>query len=662
MERKIVATMEPSWHDELSELDEMHGALGADSLSTARRIRQPIETADDILNVFDGITYAKGASVLNMFESYLGPELFQRGVRQYIADRAFGAATSSDFVAAISKAAGRDLGPAFASFLEQSGAPEITATIACTKGEGAGAPARATALRAAGRTTAPAREHAVKLADAGLLRLRSQRRARERVHAARQADRADHAVVGRDHDGVGNRGAARVPAVGDAERRRARLLPQRADRAAGRRVARRGVADADVDRAPRGVQRRRERRRARQAAADDLAMSFVPKLLRRRRSLTIGDAIGLPSSLDGFVPDALRGGYHAWLRRNFAPAAIKLGMMPRAADDIDAESVRRQLVGVAAHAGTPQLIADAVKLAAKWRDLPSSARGAVVSIAADASADVFAQLLKDVRTEHDRARRRELFGALAGVSDLGRQRQALELVLDPALDARETLWMLYGGRTEANHVQAREFARAHVKEILARFPKDSTTGGGQFAGVFTGACRADQRDDIVAFVNANFSQLPGAKHELEEQIEELDQCIARRAILEPEIRGWLGGVKANAPDPPTGGRGDAGEERARRTGRRRAKAAASISEVSTGDRARARGSLRTRCNPEGVGGARCDHAKRRVGCVHDGRAAAREVRHAARDVWSCCVRRRNRRPRLRANRARATAGPAATST
>src|SRR4029077_19967577 len=82
-----------------------------------------------------GITYDKGASVLNMFEGYVGHDVFLRGVRAYLKEHAFGNATSSEFAAAISTAAGTDVGPAFATFLEQAGAPEITATLVCDRAQ-----------------------------------------------------------------------------------------------------------------------------------------------------------------------------------------------------------------------------------------------------------------------------------------------------------------------------------------------------------------------------------------------------------------------------------------------------------------------------------------------------------------------------------------------
>jgi aminopeptidase N len=134
MEHKVTGKIDPTDRDDLADLDMRNGALGADALVSARRIRQPIETPDDIATAFDGITYNKGASVLNMFERYVGAAAFQQGVREYLKSRAFGNATSKDFVAAIANAAGGkygDIEAAFATFLDRPGAPEITATIAC---------------------------------------------------------------------------------------------------------------------------------------------------------------------------------------------------------------------------------------------------------------------------------------------------------------------------------------------------------------------------------------------------------------------------------------------------------------------------------------------------------------------------------------------------
>jgi aminopeptidase N len=58
---------------------------------------------------FDGITYAKGASVLKQLVAYVGLEQFLAGLRDYFRAHAFGNATFDDLLAALEKASGRDL-------------------------------------------------------------------------------------------------------------------------------------------------------------------------------------------------------------------------------------------------------------------------------------------------------------------------------------------------------------------------------------------------------------------------------------------------------------------------------------------------------------------------------------------------------------------------
>jgi aminopeptidase N len=58
---------------------------------------------------FDGITYAKGASVLKQLVAYVGLEHFLAGLRDYFRAHAFDNATFSDLLVALEKASGRDL-------------------------------------------------------------------------------------------------------------------------------------------------------------------------------------------------------------------------------------------------------------------------------------------------------------------------------------------------------------------------------------------------------------------------------------------------------------------------------------------------------------------------------------------------------------------------
>ncbi|WP_280401528.1 aminopeptidase N [Nocardia carnea] len=70
---------------------------------------------------FDGITYAKGASVLKQLVAYVGLEPFLAGLRAYFAEHAYGNATFDDLLAALEKSSGRDLSDWGAQWLKTTG-------------------------------------------------------------------------------------------------------------------------------------------------------------------------------------------------------------------------------------------------------------------------------------------------------------------------------------------------------------------------------------------------------------------------------------------------------------------------------------------------------------------------------------------------------------
>jgi hypothetical protein len=138
--------------------------------------------------------------------------------------------------------------------------------------------------------------------------------------------------------------------------------------------------------------------------------------------------------------------------------------------------------------------------------------------------------------------------ALAGVRDRDRQKQALGLILDTKLDIRETLGLLFGGRSPANLAVSQQFFRDHAAAIMKRAPSSETTSPlARMSGLFTATCRADQRDAIADYVKATFEQLPGGPRVVRQNLESMDQCIASRALLEPELRAWLEGLRPPKP-------------------------------------------------------------------------------------------------------------------
>lgn len=135
MGTKAAAMAFPDWGFENQMLGRAIGVMDADALASARQVRNPIESNDDIANAFDGITYAKGGSVLTMFEAWIGEQAFRDGVRLHMRRFENGVADYADFLESLAQGSGRpEVADAFASFLFQPGVPLIQTTLTCADG------------------------------------------------------------------------------------------------------------------------------------------------------------------------------------------------------------------------------------------------------------------------------------------------------------------------------------------------------------------------------------------------------------------------------------------------------------------------------------------------------------------------------------------------
>ncbi len=131
MEARIVGKLRPDLRPDVHALESVHQAMNADSLVSARKIRQEIADDNDIESAFDAITYDKGGGVLSMFERWIGPEAFQKGVRGYLGAHRFGSASAEDLFASLSTAAGRDVAGPLRTFLDRPGLPFVEASVSC---------------------------------------------------------------------------------------------------------------------------------------------------------------------------------------------------------------------------------------------------------------------------------------------------------------------------------------------------------------------------------------------------------------------------------------------------------------------------------------------------------------------------------------------------
>ncbi|WP_371612304.1 aminopeptidase N [Streptomyces clavifer] len=96
-------------------------AYRQDQLPSTHPIMADIRDLDDVLVNFDGITYAKGASVLKQLVAYVGQDAFFKGVQAYFKAHAFGNTRLSDLLGALEETSGRDLKTWSKAWLETAG-------------------------------------------------------------------------------------------------------------------------------------------------------------------------------------------------------------------------------------------------------------------------------------------------------------------------------------------------------------------------------------------------------------------------------------------------------------------------------------------------------------------------------------------------------------
>ncbi|HEX6920724.1 MAG TPA: aminopeptidase N, partial [Actinomycetes bacterium] len=96
-------------------------AYRQDQLPSTHPIAAEINDLEDVEVNFDGITYAKGASVLKLLAAWVGREQFLEGIRAYFRAFAWGNTTLADLLGKLEETSGRDLKAWSAEWLETAG-------------------------------------------------------------------------------------------------------------------------------------------------------------------------------------------------------------------------------------------------------------------------------------------------------------------------------------------------------------------------------------------------------------------------------------------------------------------------------------------------------------------------------------------------------------
>lgn len=520
LDGKITDAVEPGWRflDDVANID---AALDADALPAARAMRQVVDTADGIQASFDNATtYAKGAAVFAMFERWLGPARWRDMIRAHVRAHADGSATADDFLATVAAQVDPAAAAALGTFLAQPGAPLVTMAVRCVDGAGR--------LALAQRRSLP-----IGMVDPDARRWQIPVCVRSGVG---RGPGIDTCVVLAD-------ATAEVALPGPCP---TWLVPH----LDGHGYYRATVTGAPLPPAAQLTRRERLRAiseliaaRARGDVPVDAAIAAGLALVAERDARVAWWALPLVTAVRrDLLDDDLDARYLRLRDRAFGKRARALGWRRRVADDDDVQRLRQAILPMLAEYDR-KLGAEATRLAwAALRDptaVPDDVLGPVLRVAA-ARGDraLFDAMLEAARATPDRRHRGLLLTALGWFVEPALAVAARAVLIDPAVDLRESRTIVYVQLARrATRAAAWAWLRDALPGLLARMRADEAAG--MIGAVAGSVCTPATRSEAAALLTPLTAGIAGAEHALANGLAEADRCIAEQARELPALRAFL---------------------------------------------------------------------------------------------------------------------------
>ena len=110
-------------------------ALSLDGLKNSHPIEQEVKDPAEVSQLFDAISYSKGASVLRMLEQFLGPETFRQGLQSYISANQYSNARTEHLWAALEEASQQPVTAIMDSWVKQMGYPVLSVESSASGGQ-----------------------------------------------------------------------------------------------------------------------------------------------------------------------------------------------------------------------------------------------------------------------------------------------------------------------------------------------------------------------------------------------------------------------------------------------------------------------------------------------------------------------------------------------
>ncbi len=519
MARKVLPGYNAEWDTGWKRGDGRRRAIAADQLASARRVHNAVADKNDVSAAFDRITYDKGAEVLASFEGWLGPDRFRQGVRNYLAEHAYGSATSRDFFGAIGKAAGRsaDAMRAFEAFVNQPGIPLLDVALRC-EGASASLDISQQRLRAKGSTAPDLRwitPACFRYRADGELRTQCEEIGNERRTIALAQAKSCPAWVTGNADGRGHWVARYDPAL---ERRNvehiADISPNEATTFASDAATLVGAGLLPMD------------------AALRLADAFL-----RHPSAAVkeGGVYLLEKQRDAWLTPAQLEVKNEILAKRIQPLARELGWVEHTNDGDDVRELRVLLLPYAARSrGGEGLRPQARELARRWLANPDSPFGMmalpVLETAARFADDATYARMEDaalaMRRHNDRTL---LLRALARVRHPALRDRAFALSLrkarnDDAINGRDLNTFLGEAlEDDANRAAAFAYLRTNWDALVAKLPAEAPA---YLLTPLGSLCTPADRTAFSTFFRERSTQFLGGPKRFEQALESIDICNA----------------------------------------------------------------------------------------------------------------------------------------
>ncbi|HSP18761.1 MAG TPA: M1 family metallopeptidase, partial [Myxococcaceae bacterium] len=539
MDGKVTDRLEPTWRWHRRSIGPRLQAMQADALPGAKSIRQPVRSREDIETSFDGaLTYAKGRTVIGMFERWIGEDAWRGALASYLRKYADRNVTSENLFSSLDASLGRNVSGPLATFVEQPGFPIVRGSLRCPKA----GPAVLDLTQEpflSGETSRAEATWGVPVCVRAVAGKRVERACT--LLSARTGSLTlpeglgcpDWVVL--DDGGLGYYRSGYTPQL------RARLLRVPATAlSAEEQVAIASDLSALAERGEVPIREVLDRAVAMTAQEDSDVVAHGWRLLdgwlRKDRLSAAGQTrrVALYRSLG-------------------SARARALGWNARHGDSLDARELRRALVPHVALGGDDRVLqADATRLARSWlQDRRGPDQDVVEPVlevaAARGDAALFDAMVGDALAARSRVDQTRIIDALGWFEAPVLAARARALVDDPRFELRDTSRMLAEQviRTETRP-EAWPFLRDHAATLVPRMRDDEAQ---RMIATIGRACDPRLAEQARASLGPLMQKIDGGPFAFRQALDAIQRCVAIHDRTDPAIETWLS-RRSGARIPP----------------------------------------------------------------------------------------------------------------